>query len=296
MAVRLDGHHFGELYDYWGGHSDLQKGLIRVLHSLSFVDDPTRILRAIRFEQRFGFSIEERTLALVSEAKELLEKVSGDRIRHEIDLILEEPKAPEMLARINKLNLLHPLFENIHWDAHILRTLRKFYKEELPSDWFTQENQKIMPKKAHGAYLLITAQENQIKILKILQWLRLKNHLAQMIIQTNLLWHQLDSLRKLTPSQVTRKLQEYSQLEIYCVYVLCPDESIKKVLEDFALNWRWIKPFTDGIALQKLGLKTGPAYSDILNELKAAWIDNKIINQEEELEYLQTLIKKAAIK
>ncbi len=293
MAVRLDGHHFGELYDYWGGFNDLQKGLIRVLHSLSFVDDPTRILRAIRFEQRFGFSIEERTLALISEAKELLEKVSGDRIRHEIDLILEEPKAPDMLFRINKLELLLPLYENIHWDAHILRTLRKYYQEELPQSWFNPEFQKLMPKKAHGAYLLITAQANQIDILKILRWLRLKNHLAQMIIQTNLLWHQLDSLKNLAPSQTTRKLQEYSQLEIYCIFLLCSDEQIKKILEEFALKWRWIKPFTDGNALQKLGLKTGPAYSDILNELKAAWVDKKISNREEEQKYLDELIKKA---
>ena len=150
-----------------------------------------------------------------------------------------------------------------------------------------------MPKKAHGAYLLITAQASQVNILKILQWLRLKNHLAQMIIQTNMLWHQLDSLKKLTPSQITRKLQEYSQLEIYCIHTLCSDEQIKKILEDFAIKWRWIKPFTDGIALQKRGLKTGPAYSSILNELKSAWIDNKIKTQEEELKYLEILLKKA---
>ena len=293
MAVRLDGHHFGELYDYWGGLNDLRKGLIRVLHSLSFVDDPTRILRAIRFEQRFGFNIEERTLALISEAKDLLEEVSGDRIRHEIDLILEEQKAPDMLARIYKLNLLHPLFENAHWDAHILRSLRKFYKEELPAAWFTNERQKTSQKKAHGAYLLLTAQVSQINILIILQWLRLKNHLAQMIIQTNMLWHQLDSLKKMTPSQITRKLQDYSQLEIYCIYILCSDEQIKKNLEDFARKWRWIKPYTDGIALQKRGLRTGPAYSSILNELKAAWIDNKIKTKDEELDYLEKLLRNA---
>ena len=55
MALRLDGHHYGDLYDYWGGLRDLRKGLVRVLHSLSFVDDPTRQLRAVRFEQRFRF-------------------------------------------------------------------------------------------------------------------------------------------------------------------------------------------------------------------------------------------------
>jgi tRNA nucleotidyltransferase (CCA-adding enzyme) len=68
MALRLDGYHYGELQDYWGGLNDLRNGLVRVLHSLSFVDDPTRMLRAVRFEQRFGFSIEERTLELLKEA------------------------------------------------------------------------------------------------------------------------------------------------------------------------------------------------------------------------------------
>ncbi|HZW05011.1 MAG TPA: CBS domain-containing protein, partial [Anaerolineaceae bacterium] len=61
LAMRLDGRHYGDLYDYWGGLNDLEKGQVRVLHSLSFVDDPTRMLRAVRFEQRFGFRIEART-------------------------------------------------------------------------------------------------------------------------------------------------------------------------------------------------------------------------------------------
>ncbi|HSF82797.1 MAG TPA: CBS domain-containing protein, partial [Anaerolineales bacterium] len=90
LALRLDGNHYGELHDYWGGLTDLRQGLVRVLHSLSFVDDPTRILRAVRFEQRFDFSIEERTLQLMDEAVSLLDRVSGDRIRHELDHILIE--------------------------------------------------------------------------------------------------------------------------------------------------------------------------------------------------------------
>ena len=69
LALRLDGHHYGELHDYWGGLSDIRHGLVRVLHSLSFIDDPTRILRAVRFEQRFAFEIEKRTHDLLLEAK-----------------------------------------------------------------------------------------------------------------------------------------------------------------------------------------------------------------------------------
>jgi len=91
LALRLDGRHYGELYDYWGGLADIQKKLVRVLHSLSFVDDPTRMLRAVRFEQRFQFKIEDRTRQLMTEARPLLKQVSGERLRHEIDLLFDEP-------------------------------------------------------------------------------------------------------------------------------------------------------------------------------------------------------------
>ena len=89
LALRLDGHHYGELHDYWGGLADIERGLVRVLHSLSFVDDPTRLLRAVRYEQRYGFEIESRTRQLMDEAKPMLEKLSPERVRHELDRMLE---------------------------------------------------------------------------------------------------------------------------------------------------------------------------------------------------------------
>ena len=69
LALRLDGRHYGELQDYWGGLNDLKEGLVRVLHPLSFVDDPTRMLRAVRFERSLDFHIEKRTLELLVEAQ-----------------------------------------------------------------------------------------------------------------------------------------------------------------------------------------------------------------------------------
>ena len=292
MAVRLDGHHFGDLYDYWGGLNDLKKGLIRVLHSLSFVDDPTRILRAIRFEQRFGFAIEERTLILLLEASDLLQKVSRDRIRHELDLILEESKAPEMLSRIHTLGLMEQVFANLNWNSDKLMAMRKYYQEGLPQNWFTHDRKTTLQTKKIGAYLLLTAQSDQINILKALGRLRLKNHIAQMIIQANGLWHQQNTLKGLTPSQATKKLEGYSQIEIYCIYFLCADNHIRNTLEKFALKWRWIKPKTDGLALQKLGLKPGPVFTNILSGLKTAWLDGELHSEKEEVAYLEALLKK----
>ena len=101
LAMRLDGSHYGELHDYWGGLADLDRGLVRVLHSLSFVDDPTRMLRAVKYEQRYGFTIETRTRELMEQARPLLEKLSSERVRHELDLILDEPNVIPMLSRLS---------------------------------------------------------------------------------------------------------------------------------------------------------------------------------------------------
>ncbi len=222
-------------------------------------------------------------------------KYPDDRIRHELELILEEPKAPEMLSRMDELNLLSQLFIYIKWDSDKFKTLHKYYQDELPQNWFKNDHQKYFQTKTNGAYLLLMAEANQLDVLKILRQLRLRNHLARMIIQTNSLWHQLSTLKNLKPSQATKLLEEYSQLEIYCVYFLCTDKKTREILENFALKWRSIRPVTDGQALLQRGLKPGPVFTNILAELKAAWLDGKINSEKEEYDYLDLLLEKVHI-
>jgi tRNA nucleotidyltransferase (CCA-adding enzyme) len=117
LALRLDGRHYGDLLDFWGGYADLQRGSIRVLHSLSFIDDPTRMLRAVRFEQRFGFAIEQRTLDLMGEAVNQLHVVTGERLRHELDLIFAEETPSRTLERAQQLGLLGHIHPALTWQA-----------------------------------------------------------------------------------------------------------------------------------------------------------------------------------
>jgi tRNA nucleotidyltransferase (CCA-adding enzyme) len=93
MAIRLDGDHFGELRDDLNGMEDLRKETIRVIHPGSFIDDPTRMYRAVRYENRYGFHLAEETIALIPQARPFVEKLSPQRIRHELDLILDEANA-----------------------------------------------------------------------------------------------------------------------------------------------------------------------------------------------------------
>jgi len=101
MAVSINKKDFGRLIDFYSGYRDLKNGIIRVLHDRSFIDDPTRIFRAVRFSVRFGFKIEPHTKALMKDAIKagFLGEVNRGRIRKEIDLFLKE-KDPLKCLRV----------------------------------------------------------------------------------------------------------------------------------------------------------------------------------------------------
>ncbi|MBU3935843.1 hypothetical protein KJ909_04160 [Patescibacteria group bacterium] len=105
MAVSVNKKNFGELVDFYGGHKDLKKKLIRVMHDKSFTDDPTRIFRAVRFSARFGFKIDPRTRKLIKEAilKGLLGEVNRGRVRKEVGLLLKEKKPLKCLQIFSRL-------------------------------------------------------------------------------------------------------------------------------------------------------------------------------------------------
>jgi tRNA nucleotidyltransferase (CCA-adding enzyme) len=116
MAIALKGDDLGHLYDPHGGLSDLDAGLLRVLHDQSFRDDPTRLLRGVRFEARLGFSFDPDTEVLAREAvaSEALATVSADRTGRELVKILEETEAPAAVRRLKELEIdtaLHPALD-----------------------------------------------------------------------------------------------------------------------------------------------------------------------------------------
>ena len=118
MAVHLVPNRYGELIDLYGGMYDLEHKLIRVLHEKSFTDDATRIWRGLRYEQRLNFQLEEATLKLLRRDIPMLDTISGDRIRHELELILKEEFPEKALSRASELNVLqrlHPSLKDNGW-------------------------------------------------------------------------------------------------------------------------------------------------------------------------------------
>ncbi len=131
MAVRLDAGHFGELLDPLNGQDDLSHKLIRVLHLRSFLDDPTRMLRAVRYAARYDFAIVPGTLQLINEdSRQVLSSLSGERLRHEFDLIFGEENASQILARLKELDLIRPIHLQLSTVNPQLPTIT-----EPPSEW-----------------------------------------------------------------------------------------------------------------------------------------------------------------
>ena len=293
LALRLDGDHFGKIYDYWGGLSDLHKGQIRVLHALSFVDDATRLLRAVRFEQRFGFEIEPRTLSLMEESLPLLDKLTGARIRHEINLILAEPKAALMLQRLSGLGILTAIHPELPWDYSLRPNLDLMGLTEVDPAWELPEQLDHLTLVQILRWQAWLGKLPQSAIQSIASRLRFKSTLKKLLLATSRLIHALPELDQAKPSQVVHLCADAPHLAIYAAHQSTQDEAIKTLLWNYASQWAAVEPVTTGDDLKALGLAPSPAFSDILSALRDAWLDGEIHTPEQERALAEKLVTEA---
>ena len=295
LALRLDGYHYGELHDYWGGLNDLRSGFVRALHSLSFIDDPTRMLRAVRFEQRFAFQIEERTLELIQEARSLLERVSGDRIRHELDHILQEDRACLILARLHDLDLLTAIHPDLVWDDWLAVHIQNLTQAKPGPEWDLKDENGTWLKPSL-TYILWLIRLPTARAHSLISRLKLSRTLGEVGLAARRLWRDMPSLAEVTPSQVVTRLESLPPLALYANYLACADPFLKQVLLDYVTRWRNVSPTIDGNILRARGLPPGPRYRQILATLRAAWLDGKIETVEQETALLEEIIKTQGIR
>ncbi len=276
MAVRIDGEHFGELLDPLGGQVDLEKGLIRVLHPHSFIDDPTRIFRAIRYEQRYSFNFEPSTLNLINpESLAVITRLSGERIRHELDLIFEEEHSFKMIQRAGSLNM----FDRIHPNLPLFNTNYSDFMDMDPTLDFPVDRVAM-------GYMLWLMNLSADVIQSISNRLDFDSDLYHAVWAVSQLSRSLPYLANSTPSEWTYAIEKLPLLSIYVVYLV----SRENALLDYLSVWRHIKPHTTGDDLKSRGLPPGPRFGEILTQLRSAWLDGQVKNAQEEKELLNTLL------
>jgi tRNA nucleotidyltransferase (CCA-adding enzyme) len=290
LALRLDGKHYGELHDYWGGINDLRAKLVRVLHPLSFVDDPTRMLRAARFEQMLDFHIEKRTLELLVEARSLIGQVSGDRIRHELDHILDMPHRINILERLSKLGLLTEIHPTLEWDEisqenlEMLNLIPVKILDGIKLDLFQENNLRQL------AYILWFIHLPVEKLQPILKRFRYPATQVKNILSANRLWKDLPWIANAKLSSIANRLEDVPDIALYANFLAAHDEGVCSNLQAYLRRLSSIDPKVNGNELRKRGLPPGPEYKRILSAIRDAWLDGKIKTEEQELAYLNELI------
>jgi tRNA nucleotidyltransferase (CCA-adding enzyme) len=273
LALRLDGDHSGEVIDPLGGQDDLARGIIRVLHPRSFVDDPTRIFRAVRYEQRYGFKIDDETLSLINqESLGVLSTLSGERIRHEIDLIFEEQSAALILSRLKELRVLDtfnlPGFEHAALlDSH------------PPAEFNLSVDRVLL------GYLLWLMDSPVEYIASISTRLDFTADLGGSLLAVAQLKKDLPNFQNAKPSAWTFYLEKFPLSSVYALWLAANISALK----EFLVKWRHIKAAVTGNDLKARGIPPGPKYKEILTRLRAARLDGNVKTAKEEQELLNTL-------
>jgi tRNA nucleotidyltransferase (CCA-adding enzyme) len=289
LAFALNSRGFGRLTDFFGGQQDLQDRVVRVLHNLSFVEDPTRVFRAIRFEQRLGFHIAPHTENLIRSAVRMnvLERVGGTRLLNELVLILEEREPAGAIGRMAHLGLLpfvHPCLKVvpetervIHETARVLAWFRLLYLGEPCEQWQVY-------------YLALTdalkPEEFQDACRRLAVPARVMN---RVFVGRRHGLSMLDTIqRRLKRGPEIRRSEVYAWFHglpletlLYLAAKAVRDE-VRRFVSLYLTHLRQVRPSLDGIALQSLGLTAGPRFREIMERLLAARLDGEVTSDDEE--------------
>jgi tRNA nucleotidyltransferase (CCA-adding enzyme) len=283
LAIRLDSGHYGQLLDFYGGEKDLQDGLIRVLHSLSFIEDPTRIMRAARFEQRLGFDIEPRTAELIDNALPMLGRVSGERIRHELYLILREREPERVLCRLDELDVLSQIHPQFACGEGTQAQFGRLRQAIASGEWDVQFEENGLP--TPGLYLaLMTYDLSRPDLEAVANRLKIYRHdltLLNQVLELREREADLDR-RDLSNQEIDAMLRNLSTAAVLILWLRTTSDRVRERLWHYETKLRHIQPVVDGEYLKSLGLKPSPLFSKLLRAVRSARLDGEIQTVEEE--------------
>jgi tRNA nucleotidyltransferase (CCA-adding enzyme) len=287
LAIRLDPEHWGEILDFYGGESDLQDGVIRVLHSLSFVDDPTRILRAVRLSSRLGFRLDPHSEELIVDALSLLKRVSGDRLRHELEQIFDEPSPCQVLTRLDELNILTHIHPDLQCDRWLQAKCRVLCNDLSYEDWGLELKDRSFLYLALLAYHL---EEAQLEV--FFERLRMRRDDADDLRFLPKLRSTLPKIARVQkPSVIVDLLQLFPARMLAVAWIVVSGKRQRAKLLRYQMEWRLVETAVTGEDLKALGLEPGPIFGRLLNVLRGARLDGRVCTREEEEAMLQKLLK-----
>jgi tRNA nucleotidyltransferase (CCA-adding enzyme) len=287
LALRLTPDHFGELLDFYGGQRDLEARLIRVLHSLSFVEDPTRMLRAARLLARLEFTLEERTAELLDNALDLLARVSGERVMNELELIFRERVPEPALQQLDQLGILAAIHPGLMIDDWLIERITILRTGLEQSPWAG-----TIPDTIHYIGVLTSCLAKD-ELADLLERLNLRTHERSLLKQAYTIRRRA---RKIAKAKKNSTLYHYlaptSDQARLITWLSLDDETARDRIVHFQTTLRDMVPIVDGHYLkEEFQLPSGPIYRQILDALRDARLDGLVTTLADERALIEQLIR-----
>ncbi len=286
LALKLNPRDFGLLIDFFGGQRDIREKTIRVLHNLSYVEDPTRVFRAIRFSERFGFKLSKHTENLIKSALQmnLFEMLSGSRLYDEIILSFNETNPVRTLKRLSHFGLLKVIHPNLTFDERLEATLQSLY-ETLA--WFNLLYLEVKVDTGILYLMALLSNLNDSDKKKALERLDAPPRTREIILKS--ISDSSEILRRLPlndPANIYHLLTSmYTEIILFSM-AITKDTKKKKEISQFLVQLRKVKPIIKGLEIKKLGIPEGPIYSKILRELLDEKLRGRLKTEDDEKTYV----------
>ena len=288
LAIQLNPGKFGVLIDFFSAQKDIKEKVIRVLHNLSFVEDPTRAFRAIRFEQRFGFSIGKLTAGLIENAvkMEFFDRLSGRRVFSELRQILQEENPTPAIIRLNDYNLLNTIHPSIQLDDELITSLDAVKKVLSWYDLLFLEDSYM---KWVVYFLALVRSCNRITTENICLKLELAPRYQTLFCRDRfrasgiLKW--FEHHQPISNSIIYRKLTGLKTELVLGMMAETGNKAIKRAISRYLTKLRYIEPSVSGKDLKSMGLKPGPIYREILQAVLDSKLNGGLLSDEDELRF-----------
>jgi len=291
MAISISEDDFGDLIDFFNSYNDLKNELIKIMHNISFIEDPTRILRAVRFAARFDFEFDRQTKKLIEDAIDLnmLDKISGRRIKDEIKLIFKEDYPEKCFLLMDEMDI----FEGIISNTHFTKEKEKLFREiRHVLHWY---DHLYLNEEINTIYLYFLALLYDLKMVKIenygdkfeltKQFKIISQEVKTFIRKKYQVVKRNDSLKKSKVYDLFKGLKFESILFLTAFYR--EDEKFQRYSSIYLIDIYPKEPLLNGKDLKKMGIKNGLRIKKILNDLKIQHINDKIETKKGAKKYIK---------
>jgi len=287
LAVKLNLKDFGLLMDFFGGQRDLREKTLRVIHNLSFIEDPTRAFRAVRFSERFGFKLSKHTENLIKSTikMNLFNRLSGTRLYEELLLAFNETEPVKTLRRLSEFGLLKVIHPNLAFSSELESTLQSMFETRA---WFNLLFLEESPDRGALYLMALLSGLKEAEIKDAIERLSAAPKVRELIIKG--IPQSKDVLRRLplnNPVDLYHLLSGISLEVLLFSMAVSRDKQKQKSISQYLIELRKIKPVLKGDDLKKMGVQPGPVYSILLEELLDEKLRGRVKGREDEERFIR---------